>query len=247
MKILTFTFLIATVSLINAWSCKEAIVENSIVEQDNILSYSVDPAKKELAFYSKDGNGNFYANHGKLKEDLAHQLIELEFAMNGGMFMEDLRPLGLYIENGKIIRPVNKVEKAFGNFYMQPNGIFYIDDKKHAHISKTTDFELTKSIEYATQSGPMLLIDGKMHPAFNEGSSNLNVRNGVGILPNGDILFAQSKSFINFYDFATFFKKNGCKNALYLDGFVSKTYLPAKDWTQTSGKFGIIIAVVNKK
>jgi uncharacterized protein YigE (DUF2233 family) len=89
----------------------------------------------------------------------------------------------------------------------------------------------------------MLVIDGKIHPEFKEGSKNVNIRNGVGILPDNRIVFAMSKSEINFYDFANYFKSLGCKNALYLDGFVSRTYLPEQNWTQTDGNFGVIIGV----
>jgi uncharacterized protein YigE (DUF2233 family) len=89
----------------------------------------------------------------------------------------------------------------------------------------------------------MLLINNVIHPAFKDGSTNVNIRNGVGILPNGNIVFAMSKEAINFYEFAKYFKSLGCQNALYLDGFVSKTYLPEKKWIQTDGDFGVIIAV----
>ena len=99
-----------------------------------------------------------------------------------------------------------------------------------------------------SQSGPMLVIDGQIHPAFKEGSTNLNIRNGVGILPGNKVIFAMSKTEIKFYDFANYFKTTGCKNALYLDGLVSRTYLPSKDWIQTDGNFGVIIAVtINAK
>lgn len=89
----------------------------------------------------------------------------------------------------------------------------------------------------------MLVIDGAIHPAFKQGSANLNIRNGVGILPDGKIIFAMSRQEINLYDFAQYFQSLGCKNALYLDGFVSRTYLPEKNWTQTDGNFGVIIGV----
>jgi uncharacterized protein YigE (DUF2233 family) len=102
---------------------------------------------------------------------------------------------------------------------------------------------MNDNIKFATQSGPMLVVNGEIHTAFKKGSSNLNIRNGVGILPNNHILFAMSKKEINFYDFAQFFKNAGCKNALYLDGFVSRTYLPEKNWVQTDGQFGVMIGV----
>jgi len=93
----------------------------------------------------------------------------------------------------------------------------------------------------------MLVIDGEIHAAFKENSTNLNIRNGVGILPNNQIVFVISKKEINFYDFAAYFKKLGCINALYLDGFVSRTYLPEKKWNQIDGDFGVIIGVTENK
>jgi uncharacterized protein YigE (DUF2233 family) len=68
----------------------------------------------------------------------------------------------------------------------------------------------------------------------------------VGILPNGDVIFAMSKKKCNFYDFAYFFKKLGCQSALYLDGFISRTYAPEEEWIQTDGDFGVIVAVTRK-
>ena len=195
--------------------------------------------------YLKDNDNKAYGNFKSLEHDLKQKGKTLLFAMNGGMYQKDQSPQGLYIENGKILKQVYTVQKAYGNFYMQPNGIFYITKDKVPYVIQTSDFKHSSDIEYATQSGPMLLIEGKIHSKFNKGSSYLNIRNGVGILPNNNLLFAMSKTEINFYDFATFFKTKGCKNALYLDGFVSRTYLPTKNWTQTDGNFGVLIGVTN--
>lgn len=93
----------------------------------------------------------------------------------------------------------------------------------------------------------MLLINGKIHSAFKKGSTNFHIRNGVGILPDNRVIFAMSKSKVNFYDFALYFKSLGCKNALYLDGYVSQTYLPEKNWIQTDGNFGVIIGVTSRR
>lgn len=92
----------------------------------------------------------------------------------------------------------------------------------------------------------MLVIDGEIHTAFKADSKNLNKRNGVGILPNNKIVFAMSKRGINLYDFANYFKKLGCKNALYLDGFVSRTYSVKDSWLQTDGNFGVMIGITSK-
>jgi len=166
--------------------------------------------------------------------------------MNGGMYKNDRSPQGVFIEKG-IVRANIDTSSGKGNFYLKPNGVFYLTTDNVPGISKTEDFKQGKHIKYATQSGPMLLIDGEIHKAFNEKSANLNIRNGVGILPNNKILFAMSKKEINFYQFARFFKNKGCKNALYLDGFVSRVYCPDQNWIQTDGDFGVIIGVIAKK
>jgi len=85
---------------------------------------------------------------------------------------------------------------------MQPNGVFYITGDKKAGICRTNDFGSVRNVMFATQSGPMLVVDGKINIAFVTGSKNLNIRNGVGILPNNEVIFAISEVGINFYDFA---------------------------------------------
>ena len=92
----------------------------------------------------------------------------------------------------------------------------------------------------------MLLVNSQIHPSFIKGSKNLNIRNGVGILPNNKIIFAMSEQEVNLFDFALYFQKLGCVNALYLDGFVSRTYLPSKKVLHTDGNFGVMIGVSEK-
>ena len=123
---------------------------------------------------------------------------------------------------------------------MQLNLIFYIDANGKGQVCKSTDFK-SDGVQYATQSGPMLLIDGDFHPRFNKNSNNFHIHNGVGILPDGNILFVMSKSPVRFYDLASYFKERGCKNALYLDGFVSRTYYPQAEYYQRKGGFGVLI------
>ena len=210
------------------------------VYTNKIISYTTSP--KNISFYHKNSKGIPYSNFKTLHSYLSSQNKHLKFAMNGGMYLRDLSPQGLYIEKGKRIKDVERTQDAYGNFYMQPNGIFYITKDKKAHVTPTKKFKYSDNINYATQSGPMLVIDGQIHHRFMPKSKNVHIRNGVGILPNGDLLFAISSHKINFYNFATFFKQHGCKNALYLDGFVSRIYLPSQGITHDDGLFGIIIA-----
>jgi uncharacterized protein YigE (DUF2233 family) len=213
---------------------------------EEFVSYSANPKKETLRFYYKDDKQTNFQNLNNLKQWLNVKNTELVFAMNGGMYKKDKSPQGLYIENEIIKAPLDTVAGE-GNFYLKPNGVFYLTTKNEAKVATTETFINNKNVKFATQSGPMLVSDGKIHKAFNASSTNLNIRNGVGILPDGQVLFAMSKKEINFYNFASFFKEKGCENALYLDGFVSRMYCPSQNWIQTDGDFGVIIAVTKNK
>ncbi|MBX9783104.1 MAG: phosphodiester glycosidase family protein [Chitinophagaceae bacterium] len=237
-------FLFLTALLLLTSLCSITLHSNQ--EEASFVSFISDPQKQNLSFYWKDENNIPFKSIQNLKQWLQKRKTHLVFAMNGGMYKEDNSPLGLYIENNKLLKKLNTL-KGTGNFYTQPNGVFYITDNSKAVICKTDDFSYHANIKYATQSGPLLLTDGKINPLFKEGSANLNIRNGVGILPDGNLIFSISKKEVNFYDFAIFFKSLGCKNALYLDGFVSRMYLPEKNRTQLDGNFGVMIAVIQKE
>jgi len=214
--------------------------------EETYLNYKVDLKKQDIKFFWKDSSGQLLKNFENLKRWLNKQNKQLVFAMNGGMYQTDNSPLGLFIENSKLITPLNK-RLGSGNFYLKPNGVFYITKDKKVFIEPTDDFKYNSNIEYATQSGPMLLINGNIHSEFKQNSANTNTRNGVGILQDGQVIFVISKQPVNFYDFANFFKKAGCRQALYLDGFVSRIYLPSQNWIQTDGDFGVMIAEVSAK
>lgn len=212
---------------------------------DRFVTYIVDTKKQDIKLYWKDDKQENFKSILNLKSWLDNKHQKLLFAMNGGMYKQDNSPQGLFIENQGTVTPLDTAS-GNGNFYLKPNGIFYITTNNIPIICATTKFTDNGQIKYATQSGPMLVIDGQIHPAFKEGSTNLNIRNGVGILPDNKIIFAMSKKEINFYDFANYFKSLGCKNALYLDGLVSRTYLPEKEWIQTDGNFGVLIGVTKR-
>jgi len=209
---------------------------------DAFVTYELNPQKADIKLYWKDANGQPYKTIDNVKKTVESNGQLLVFAMNGGMYKADNSPQGLYVENKQTLSPLDTADGS-GNFYLKPNGVFYITTGNVAGICTTADYRNNGNIKFATQSGPLLLIDGKIHPVFNEKSANLNIRNGVGILPGNRVVFVMSKTPVNFYSFASYFKNLGCKNALYLDGFVSRTYLPDKNRVQTDGNFGVIIGV----
>jgi uncharacterized protein YigE (DUF2233 family) len=214
--------------------------------EDKFITYIADPQKQNIQFYYKDSSWQHFKSILNLKTWLEKNHQTLVFAMNAGMYKEDNSPLGLFIQHTKRMAPLNK-KKGTGNFYLQPNGVFYLTTNNAAVVCTTKDFANKGNVKFATQSGPMLVINGAIHPVFTKGSANVNIRNGVGILPGNKIVFAMSKKEINFYDFANYFQSLGCNNALYLDGFVSRTYLPQQNWIQTDGNFGVIIGIAEEK
>jgi uncharacterized protein YigE (DUF2233 family) len=212
---------------------------------DQILAYIVDTKTQDLQFYWKNDKGEILKSIRNLKNYVESKNLKLNFAMNGGMFTDLYGPVGLFIQDGKTIKKNNN-SNGKGNFNWKPNGVFYITEDNVPVVCQTSKFVNKGKIKYATQSGPMLVIDGKIHEGF-EKSTSLYIRNGVGILPDNKVVFALSKKEITFYDFAKYFQNLGCKNALYFDGFVSRMYLPEKKWTQTDGNFGVMVGVTNKK
>ena len=233
---IAFTFLILLAVALSAFKRNQYFPGNAI------LSFTVNPNSQDLQLYWKDDKGAVLKSIQNLKAYTESKKSKLVFAMNAGMYNQDLSPKGLFIQQYKTLSPLDTSNGA-GNFYLKPNGVFYITIDNIPVICNTTDFTNNGKIKYATQSGPMLVMDGIIHPAFKAGSTNLNIRNGAGILPDNSVVFAMSKKEISFYDFAVYFKNLGCKNALYLDGFVSRTYLPAQNWIQTDGNFGVMIGV----
>lgn len=214
-----------------------------LTEDPRIISYTIDPKTSTIELYWKDDKGEPLKNIKSLKKYVESKGQRLLFAMNAGMYKKDLSPLGLFVQNKKMLHSIDTTSNKHGNFYLKPNGIFYLTTSHIAVVCKTEEYDGTQ-VQWATQSGPMLIINGEIHPAFQKGSVNLNIRNGVGILPNGEIIFAISKEEVNFYDFADYFKKLGCKNALYLDGAISKMYAPEKKWEQLDGNLGVLIGII---
>jgi len=153
--------------------------------------------------------------------------------MNAGMYESDGSPVGLLISNKKEIKGLNSNKNLEGNFYSMPNGVFYIDSVGKYFIKSSTAFDdlykgKYKNITYGTQSGPVLVIDGKITKNFNIRSTNKLIRNGIGVMKNSKntISFCViSETPTTFYELASFFKNVlNCDNAMYLDGTVSRLY-----------------------
>ncbi|MDU0372485.1 phosphodiester glycosidase family protein [Hymenobacter endophyticus] len=222
-------------------ACEPATSTESAVAA-SFLTYTADPGCQTVALYWQDEAGQPLRSLGRLRDWLQQRGQELEFACNGGMFHAGNVPVGLFIENGQVRTPLD-TSRGRGNFYLRPNGVFYLTRQRRAGVCPTDSFARVRQVQYATQSGPMLITNGHMHPAFQQRSGNRHIRNGVGVLPDGRVVWVMSRQKVTFYELAQQFRQLGCRNALYLDGYVSRTYLPAQNWRQTDGDFGVMIGV----
>lgn len=156
----------------------------------------------------------------------AYPKCKISFAMNAGMYHANFSPVGLYIEQFKQLSALNSNTNQFGNFFLQPNGVVAWNKNKAVLLTTQQYAQSNFQAEYATQSGPMLVMNREINPIFKSNSDSLKIRNGVGI-KNNQLYFVISRGKINFYHFADIFKTQlKVDQALYLDGTVSSAFIP---------------------
>ncbi|EBA08235.1 phosphodiester glycosidase family protein [Sagittula stellata] len=207
----------------------------------------VDATKEDLRLFRADAEGRPIGQFSRLEAILAQKGETLAFAMNAGMYHEDRAPVGYYVEDGKEeMRVISS--PGPGNFGLLPNGVLCITDTR-ARVYETRDFLAAKpACRDATQSGPMLVIGGELHPRFLPDSTSRYIRNGVGTSKDGKrAVFAISQSVVTFHEFGRFFR-DGLKlpNALFLDGNVSRLYAPELGRNDLGRRMGPIVAVTEK-
>ena len=185
-------------------------------------------ANEDLRMWLSGPDGRPLGTFTRLRDQLATGGRTLVFAMNAGMYHPDRRPVGLYVEEGREWAPIVTREGP-GNFAMLPNGVFCIaPDGRFAVVESRRYAAAPPDCRFASQSGPMLVIDGALHPRFIEGSDSRHVRNGVGVSTDGaTAVFAISDRPVNFHTFARLFRDHlGLPQALYLDGRISRLHAP---------------------
>lgn len=157
----------------------------------------------------------------------------IAFAMNGGAYGDDLKALGYYVENGERLKEFNRGDAPEGNtsnFFMKPNGVFFGTGGKWRVLSTEAFYaSVSDRPEFGTQSGPMLVIEGKLHPAIQDNGPSRAIRNGVGVDAKGMAHFVISDAPVSFGQLARYFRDElKTPNALYLDGQVSALWDPAR-------------------
>jgi uncharacterized protein YigE (DUF2233 family) len=176
-----------------------------------------------------------------LEASLGKRAAKVAFAMNAGMFDEAGRPIGLAVVDGKLVHAINR-RKGGGNFHLMPNGVFLVRSNGRAEVVSSADYKASNNIAFATQSGPMLVIGGQLHPAFERDGSSRYIRNGVGIAPDGKPRFVISEDPVSLGKFARFFRDTlKCRNALFFDGAVSALWDPANSRRDVTVPLGPIV------
>ena len=196
----------------------------------------VDLVHDRLELRWKDPAGKPFSSIESLRAFGQAEGRSLLFATNAGIYDREFRPLGLHVEDGNALRPLNSARgnASRGNFAIQPNGVFHVDRDGKAGVVPTSQWRaLGIDARIATQSGPMLVVAGKINPNFDEASDSLKLRSGVCALTPQAVVFAVSEVPVSFHAFARLFRDGiGCRDALYLDGTLSRV------WTRADGYAG---------
>ena len=224
------------------------ICAERLFNESRLTVCAVTKAHGELRVFHADDGGNPFREFAAVNKALEAGGEKLSFAMNAGMYARDRSPIGLYVEDGVTIKNAN-TRPGPGNFHLLPNGVFYVDKSGAPGVMETKAFLASKKKpEFASQSGPMLVIDGALHPKFLEDSTSRKIRNGVGIGRDGKAVFVKSETPVTFHQFASFFKEEiGAQNALYLDGTISRLYAPELNRNDFGVAMGPIVGLVIKK
>jgi uncharacterized protein YigE (DUF2233 family) len=147
------------------------------------------------------------------------------FATNGGIFERPEAATGLLISGGTEIHPINLANGA-GNFFLKPNGILFRTDDGRWHIVESGEFEALRSkqvatVTDATQSGPLILRKGIIHPAIQPTSQNKLLRNAACVDAKGGLHLIMTRGDGTFHEVARTAIDMACTDALYLDGVIS--------------------------
>lgn len=213
-------------------------------EGEGYVVCTVDLRRQEMKLYWMAPDGKPYGTFSRLLQ--AQGARPVLAAMNGGMYQHDLSPVGLYVEDGRELKRANTANGQ-GNFHLKPNGVFFVA-KGRAGILETGQYlRQHPPADIATQSGPMLVIDGRLHPKISDEGPSRKLRNGVGVQSPDRIVLAISDGPVSFGAFARLFRDAlGCRDALFLDGSISSLYAPDLGRQDGFLPLGPILAVRGK-
>lgn len=219
-----------------------------VLFEDVPLTHCVaDPAKHNISTVLADPTGTYYRSLQTYGEALGDEASVVAFAVNGGSFRGDGTPIGYYVEQRERLTELERGDGT-GNFFLKPNGVFFGTDGTWQILSSNSFIQnVVDRPEFGTQSGPMLVIDGELHPQIQENGPSRIVRNGVGVDAEGKGHFVVSDAALSFGQLARFFRDElQTPNALYLDGGISGLWDPVTERMDETNNIGPLIVVTKK-
>jgi uncharacterized protein YigE (DUF2233 family) len=178
----------------------------------------VDLRRQAVRLFWKKADGEPYGYLRSVPRAFGERPGRLLFATNAGMYHPDYSPVGLYIEGGRELVRAN-TRPGPGNFHMKPNGVFYVAGAAAGVLETGSFLRQRPRADFATQSGPLLVIDGRLHPRFSRNGGSRKYRSGVGVRDPSSVIFAISDEEVSFGALARLFRDRlKCSNALFLDG-----------------------------
>ena len=235
-------FVIGATAMSGVARAADPACERRELQGRKVVICTLDTTRQSVRTYWLDRTGTPYGSLSGIDRRAADQPGAMLFAMNAGMYHEDLSPVGLYVEAGKQLHKPSTAGGP-GNFHMRPNGVFYVTGRT-VGVSETRRY-LAKppAADFASQSGPMLVIDGKLHPKFTGEGTSAKIRNGVGVRGTSTAFFVISEEPVTFTEFAKMFRDDlKCRNALYFDGSISSLYAPSVNRSDSFMRLGPIVA-----
>ncbi|WP_126173479.1 phosphodiester glycosidase family protein [Altericroceibacterium xinjiangense] len=229
----------------DAETISSSACEPAVFEQTPLTHCVADPARHRITTVLAPEEGPPWRSLARYAE--SRDSAPVAFAMNAGMFDEQGQPIGYYVERGERLHTLNRNEGA-GNFHLLPNGVFYGSGSEW-HVGTADDFadNVTTRPEFATQSGPMLVIDGNLHPAIAHDGESLKIRNAVGVDAEGRAHFVISEAPLSFGKLARYYRDVlKTPNALFLDGSVSQLWDAGRGRIDGGPDLGPLIVVENR-
>lgn len=247
LALIALAFGATTQRAVAAPACYTELLETSRFEPGSVVICAADALRQDVRVLWTDPSGAPLRNFDNLAKALGPDANRVRFAMNAGMFDEQSAPIGLYVEDGAVRIPLN-TRSGNGNFYLKPNGVFWVGKNGTLGIDTTEQYaKRSHTTQWATQSGPMLIVDGKINPQIAPDGPSRFIRNVVCVRDPHTAVFAISEEPISFGRMARFLRDNlGCRNALYLDGAISSLWSPSIARKDGAHPLGPIVVVLDR-
>jgi uncharacterized protein YigE (DUF2233 family) len=219
--------------------------EGAVFESVALTHCTAEPGRHSIHMVLGPKGGAPYRSLSQLAVSRPDKSHEVAFAMNGGMFDEAGYPIGYYVSEGERRHELNR-NAGPGNFHLMPNGVFFGQAGGPWKIGTSAAFarKVARRPDFGTQSGPMLVIDGKLHPDIDADGDSKKLRNAVGVDRQGRAHFVISDEPVSFGKLARYFRDVlKCPDALFLDGSVSSLWDPHMGRVDGGPPLGPLIVV----